>query len=159
MAESIYTQLENQTVLTPVDGKDFRHPLPAGLFPTDKQFESETDLIAWAEENDYTYPLIQKGLQKAIIEVRAAFKSCPKDKVWSEDLGLKNIDDMVWKIVDRPNTGGTKSLDAARFNDCMKMISNLTMNGMDSATIRTMVTPIYGEEVVDTIFTELEALA
>lgn len=104
MAESIYTQLANQTALTPVDGKDFRHKLPTGLFPTDKQFENETELLAWAEENDFTYPLLQKGLQKAIIEVRAAFKSCKKDEVWSEELGLKNIDNMVWKIVDRPES-------------------------------------------------------
>jgi len=107
MAESIYTQLANQTALTPVDGKDFRHPLPEGLFPTDKQFESKEELLAWAEKNDYTYPLIQKGLQKAIIEVRAVFKSCKKDETWTEDIGLKNIDDMVWKIVDRPSSGQT----------------------------------------------------
>lgn len=105
MAESIYTQLENQTVLTPVDGKDYRHTLPEGLFPTDKQFESKEELLAWAEENDYTYPLLQKGLQKAIIEVRAAFKSCKKDEKWSEELGLANINEMVWKIVDRPVSG------------------------------------------------------
>jgi len=159
MAESIYTQLESQLVLTPVDGKDFRHPLPTGLFPTDKQFESKDELLAWAEENDFTYPLIQKGLQKAIIEVRAAFKACKKDETWSEELGLANIDEMVWKIVDRPNQGGAKTLDAARFKDCMAMIATLTTNGMNSETIRTMVTPIYGEEVVDTIFTELEKLA
>lgn len=107
MAESIYTQLANQTVLTPVEGKDFRHPLPEGLFPTDKQFESKEELLAWAEENDFTYPLIQKGLQKAIIEVRAVFKSCKKDETWTEEIGLKNIDEMVWKIVDRPISGQT----------------------------------------------------
>jgi len=105
MAESIYTQLESQSVLTPVDGKDYRHNLPEGLFPTDKQYESKEELLAWAEENDFTYPLIQKGLQKAIIEVRAAFKACKKDATWTEEMGLANIDEMVWKIVDRPVSG------------------------------------------------------
>ena len=105
MAESIYTQLEKQSVLTPVDGKDFRHPLPAKMFPTDKQFESEEELIAWAEENDFTYPLIQKGLQKAIIEVRATFKACKKDETWTEEMGLENINDMAWKVVARPQSG------------------------------------------------------
>ena len=105
MAESIYTQLENQTVLTPVDGKDFRHILPEGLFPTDKQYESKEELLAWAEQNDFTYPLIQKGLQKAIIEVRAAFKSCKKDETWTEEMGMKNVEEMVWKIIDRPVSG------------------------------------------------------
>jgi hypothetical protein len=159
MAESIYTQLASQSVLTPVDGKDYRHNLPSGLFPTDKQFESKEALLAWAEENDYTYPLIQKGLQKAIIEVRAAFKACKKDEKWSEEMGLVNIDEMVWKIVDRPNQGGTKSLDQARFKDCMAMISKLTVKGMDKEMIRDMTTDIYGEEIVDAIFTELEKLA
>ena len=159
MAESIYTQLENQTVVTPVDGVEYRHKLPSGLFPTDKQFESEEELLAWAEENDFTYPLIQKGLQKAIIEVRAAFKACKKDEKWTEEKGLANIDEMAWKIVDRPNQGGTKSLDSARFKDCMGMISKLTMKGMDNETIREMTTDIYGEDVVETIFTELAKLA
>jgi hypothetical protein len=112
MAESIYTQLANQTVLTPVDGKDFRHSLPEGLFPTDKQFESEKELLAWAESNDFTYPLIQKGLQKAIIEVRAVFKSCKKDETWSEEIGQKNLDEMVWKIVTRPESGQTEEQKA-----------------------------------------------
>ena len=105
MAESIYTQLENQTVITPVDGKDFRHTLPVGLFPTDKEFEDKESLLAWAEKNDFTYPLIQKGLQKAIIEVRAAFKAFKKDTKWTEEIGLKNVEEMVWKIVDRPASG------------------------------------------------------
>ena len=105
MAESIYTQLESQSVLTPVDGTDFRHDLPVGLFPTDKQYESKEELLAWAEKNDFTYPLIQKGLQKAIIEVRAAFKSCKKDTTWTEEMGLANVEEMVWKIVDRPASG------------------------------------------------------
>jgi hypothetical protein len=105
MAESIYTQLANQTALTPVDGVEYRHPLPEGLFPTDKQFESEEELITWANENGFTAKLLQKGLQKAIIEVRASFKSCPKDKTWSEEMGLKNINTMTWKTVDRPVSG------------------------------------------------------
>ena len=105
MSESIYTQLESQSVLTPVDGVEYRHKLPEGLFPTDKQFESEEELLAWAEENDFTYPLIQKGLQKAIIEVRAAFKSCKKGEKWTEEMGLKNLDEMVWKVVNRPESG------------------------------------------------------
>jgi hypothetical protein len=105
MAESIYTQLESQSVLTPVEGVEFRHALPEGLFPTDKQYESKEELLAWADKNDFTYPLIQKGLQKAIIEVRAAFKACKKDATWTEEMGLANVEEMVWKIVDRPVSG------------------------------------------------------
>ena len=155
MAESIYTQLTNQNCLTPVDGKEFRHNLPAGLFPTVEQFENPELLVEWANENDYTAKLIQKGLQKAIIEVRAAFKSCPKEKVWTEEMGLANIDAMEWKTVDRPNQGGTKNLNEARFKDCMAMILKLSENGMDHETIKPMVLTIYGEEIVEAIFTAI----
>jgi len=105
MAESIYTLLDNRTVLTPVNGKDYNHSLPSKLFPTSEQFESPEKLIAWANENNYTAKLIQKGLQKGIIEVRAAFKSCKKTEIWSNDLGEKNLQAMEWKTVNRPESG------------------------------------------------------
>lgn len=104
MAESIYTQLEKGRVITPVDGKDFTHNLPADLFPTVEQFENPDKLIAWANDKGYTAKLIQKGLQKGIIEVRAAFKSCKKDDTWSEEYGQKNVDAMKWDTVDKPKT-------------------------------------------------------
>lgn len=158
MAESIYTQLANQNCLTPVDGKDYRHELPAGLFPTDKQFESNDQLIEWSDERGYTAKLIQKGLQKAIIEVRATFKSCKKDQVWTEEMGQANLESLEWKTVDRPNQGGSKSLDKARFTDCMAMIVKLTSAGMDKETIQDMTIGIYGEEIVADIFKQLELL-
>jgi hypothetical protein len=104
MAESIYTLLDNRTVATPVDGKDYNHSLPSKLFPTSEQFESPGQLIAWANENNFTAKLIQKGLQKGIIEVRATFKSCKKTEIWSEELGEKNLAAMEWKTVNRPET-------------------------------------------------------
>jgi len=151
MAESIYTQLENQSVLTPVDGKDFRHPLPDGLFPTDKQFESKEELLAWADAHDFTYPLIQKGLQKAIIEVRAAFKSCKKDEVWSEKLGLANIEEMCWKIVDRPNQGGGKAILAAKLDAGINMARAMISAGIDKEMILASLVPVYGQDGADAI--------
>ena len=151
MAESIYTQLANQTILTPVNGVDIRHELPEGLFPDDKTFENESALIAWAKENNCTAELIQKGLQKAIIEVRAVFKACKKDETWDEDLGNTNVNAMEWTMVDRPNQTGAKSVDKARFADCMNMIAKLTAAGMDKETIEEMTSSIYGEEVVQAI--------
>jgi len=104
MAESIYIQLDNGKVITPVDGKEYVHSLPSHLFPSAEQFEDADKLIAWANENDFTAKLIQKGLQKGIIEVRATFKACKKDDTWSEEYGQKNIDSMEWKTVSRPQT-------------------------------------------------------
>lgn len=104
MAESIYTLLDNRTVPTPVNGVNYNPSLPENLFPTSEQFGDEDKLIAWANENGYTAKLIQKGLQKGIIEVRAAFKSCKKTETWSEELGKKNLESMEWKTMDRPQT-------------------------------------------------------
>ena len=157
MAESIYTQLENQTAITPVDGKDYTVALPSGLFPTDKQFESESELVEWADENGFTAKLIQKGLQKAIIEVRACFKSCKKDKVWSEQMGIDNLDKLEWKTVDRPNTGGTKKVTDARMNDCMVMFGTLSQSGMDKKVIKASLIAVYGDDLVETIFNTLES--
>ncbi len=115
MSESIYTQLENQKITTPMNGKDYIHPLPKGLFPDDKTFEYKEGLLTWAEERDFTFRLIQKGLQKAIIEVRACFKSCKKTETWNEDLGLANLEEMIWKTIDRPETAKSnedKAIDA-----------------------------------------------
>ena len=158
MAESIYTQLWNQTIITPINGKDFRHALPVGLFPSPEIFESPERLIEWSNEKGYTAKLIQKGLQKGIIEVRACLKSCKKDMVWTEEMGLENLDAMEWKTVDRPNQGESKKLDKARFADCMAMILKLSENGMDHDTIKPMVLAIYGDEIVSEIFKQIETL-
>jgi len=115
MAESIYTQLENQKITTPVNEKDYTHPLPEGLFPDDKTFEYKEGLLTWAEERDFTFRLLQKGLQKAIIEVRACFKGHKKNEIWNEDLGLANLEELTWKTVDRPETvksNEDKAIDA-----------------------------------------------
>ena len=120
MAESIYVQLENGSVVTPVNGTDYRHELPDGLFPTAEQFESPEKLIAWADENDYTAKLIQKGLQKAIIEVRACFKSCKKDETWTEEMGIKNVAEMEWKTVNRPEGAMSDESKA------LKLLSGMT---------------------------------
>ena len=122
MAESIYTQLENQTVVTPVNGKEFIHPLPSGLFPTAEQFENEAELVSWADENDYTSKLIQKGLQKGIIEVRACFKSFKKDEIWTEAMGLTNIAEMEWKSVNRPMLAAEKRFWPQNFRLALKSL-------------------------------------
>lgn len=155
MAESIYTQLENQTALTPVDGKDFRHELPAGLFPTAEVFESPEQLIEWADERGHTAKLIQKGLQKGIIEVRACFKSSPKDTEWTEELGIANLAKLEWKTVDRPNQGDSKKIDKVRYTDCMAMIGKLSIAQMDKETIKELTSEIYGEDMVEEIFSSL----
>lgn len=154
MAKSIYEILNDLTTTTsvPDHGSEIPHTIPRELLPTAEQFESEDNLLAWARDNDVIHSCLQKGIQKFLIEIRAAFKSCKKSDTWTEDYGQKNVDAMEWNITKRPNQGGAKKLDEARFADCMAMIVTLTGNGMDSATIKTMTEPIYGKEIVNSIF-------
>ena len=116
MAKSIFEVLATGTTETsvPSQGKSedgsaltFQHNLPQGLFPTDEQFESATDLLSWAEHNGFTHAILQRGVQKFLIEVRATYKGCKKEDTWSEDYGQANVDEMEWSIVKRPNQGGT----------------------------------------------------
>lgn len=146
MAESIYTQLDNQAVTTPVDGKDYVHPLPAGLFPTSEIFEDSDKLVEWANENGYTAKLIQKGLQKGIIEVRACFKSCKKDDTWTETYGLDNLKKLEWKSVDRPNVGGGKAILAAKLTAGIDMAKAMLSAGIDEKMILASLKPVYGDD-------------
>lgn len=156
MSESIYVQLEKRRAITPVNGQDYDAPLPDELFPTAEQFEDKIALVAWAKEIDKEAELIQSGLQKKIIELRAAFKSCPKDHIWDEEMGNKNVAAMEWKYVSRPNVGSKKNVDEARYADCLAMIGQLTASGMEKDQISTITIGIYGAEVVTAIFETLE---
>jgi hypothetical protein len=166
MAESIFTVLATRQTSTtvPFMGKDDNgktisvpHTIPDELFPTDEEFESPEKLIAWSNETDCTFEMLQKGIGKALIEVRAKFKApkLGKDKApdtWTPEYGQENVNAMEWTPVKRPNQGNTKSVDAARYKDCMDMIVQLTENGMDVKTIKTMTTKIYCENIVEAIF-------
>ncbi len=169
MAESIFTVLEtrNTSTTVPFMGKEANdegklitvsvpHTIPDELFPTDEEFESPERLIAWAKETDCMFEMLQKGVGKALIEVRAKFKAPKKGKdkapdTWTPEMGQTNVDAMKWTPVKRPNQGSTKSVDAARYKDCMDMIVQLMESGMDNEMIKTMTTKIYGEAIVNAI--------
>jgi len=60
---------------------------------------------------------------------------------------------MEWTVTTRPNQGGNKkSVDEARFKDCMAMIVNLVTAKMDIEAIKKMTIPIYGDNIVNAIF-------
>jgi len=156
MAESIYTQLDNGKVITPVDGKDYTHSLPLHLFPSAEQFEDADKLIAWADENDFTAKLIKKGLQKAIIEVRAVFKACKKDATWTEEMGIAQVNKMQWESVDRPNQGGGKAVTAAKLEAGINMARAMKAAGIGLDMILASLTPVYGEAGSKVIMAEIE---
>lgn len=158
MAKSIYEILDDLQTETSVPsfGDAIEHTIPRELLPTAEQFESEELLLDWAKDQDVLHAVMQKGIQKFLIEIRATFKGCKKADTWSEEYGQKNVDAMEWNITKRPNQGDNKKLDKARFEDCLAMIVKLTTSGMDKETISDIVTPIYGDEVVGAIFKTLE---
>jgi hypothetical protein len=160
MSESIYTQFEKGKIITPVNGKDYETVLPAAIFPTAEQFGNKEMLLTWANENDFAYELIQKGLQKSIIEVRATFKATKKDETWKVETAQANVDKMKWEKVEKPNTGGTgKAISNARYTDCMTAIGEMTLLAIPKESIRKIVIKTYGEELVAECFAALEKAA
>jgi hypothetical protein len=120
MAKSIYEILDDLQTETSVpevkdnDNKVLRvsfgtvkHTIPRELFPTSEQFESEKELLAWAQEKGITHSVLQKGIQKFLIEVRATFKGMKKDEEWNEDKGQEAVNNSKWEVMERPK--GKKS--------------------------------------------------
>jgi hypothetical protein len=107
MAKSIFETLDSLTTETsvPVVGKNVEHTLPRTIFPTSEQFESAEKLLAWSNENGYTHALLQAGIQKGLIDVRATFKACKKDDTWTANYGQVNVDKMTWTVTERPKAG------------------------------------------------------
>jgi len=119
MAESIFVTLDSMNTETsvPAMGKDqdnktimVNHSLPRELFPTSSQFESADQLIEWSNDNGFTHAILQRGIQKFLIEARATFKGSKKDQTWTEDLGQTNVDKMEWKAIQRPNQSSNKNI-------------------------------------------------
>ena len=160
MAKSIFEILDdlNTETSVPVVGKNVEHTLPRKLFPTAEIFENGEKLLAWSNENGYTHALLQAGLQKGLIDCRATFKSCKKDDTWSPEYGQANVDKMTWTITERPKAGNSKTVKDARYNDCLKMIGNMAIAKMAPEQIKTLAIPVYGEELVNSIFSTLEGL-
>lgn len=160
MAKSIFEILDGLRTETsvPVTGKSIEHTLPRNLFPTSEQFENEEMLLTWARDNGCLHACLQSGVQKFLIDIRAIFKSVKKDEVWTAEKGQEKVNSAKWSIVERPKVGGSKAVDTARFKDCMALISKLVAKNMPLDIIKETATEVYGEEVVNTIFTTLEGL-
>ena len=133
MAKSIFLTLDDLETETSVpaikDSKgkvlresfgDVLHTIPRKLFPTSEQFENADLLLAWSNENGFTHFLLQKSIQKGLIEIRATFKGLKKDDTWSTEYGQANVDRMEWSETKRPKS---KKSDASIATDYMKNLS------------------------------------
>ena len=103
MAKSIFEILADLTTETSVPEikKTVQHTIPRRLFPEPEIFDNAEKLLAWSQENNFTHALLQMGLQKGLIDLRARFKATKKDETWSEMLGQKNVDSHKWETVTR----------------------------------------------------------
>jgi len=158
MAKSIYDILADVTTSTSVPGfgDEISHTIPRNLFPDDKTFEDADLLLQWSEGNGYTHALLQKGIQKGLIDARAIFKSCKKDDTWSVDYGQANVDAMEWSVTTRPNQGGGKAVTAAKLEAGINMARAMKAAGIGLDMILASLTPVYGEAGSKVIMAEIE---
>lgn len=173
MSESIFTVLETRktTTTVPFLGKDedkktisMPHTIPDELFPTDEEFESPEQLIAWATETDCLFEMLQKGVGKALIEVRAKFKAPLKGKdkapdTWTPEHGQSQVNKMEWKPVKRPNSGGNNAsiAKAVLAETITTMQLMITSAGMTKAQIASVLDEKFNSEtdIVDSILNAL----
>jgi len=168
MAESIFAVLDTCSTETsvPAAGKDdngktimVAHDLPRELFPTSEQFESGEQLLEWSEEIGATHAILQRGIQKFLIEARATFKGCKKDDVWSQGYGQANVDEMEWKAIQRPNQGGNnKAIATAVLKETVtNMQLMIDVAGLDVAKISEVLLDKFDNDgaIVEAIMVQL----
>ena len=147
MAKSIYEILADLTTTTSVPGysDEVEHTIPGNLFPDDKTFEDADALLEWSNENGFTHALLQKGIQKGLIEARATFKSCKKADTWSPEYGQKNVNEMKWEVTNRPNQGSNKAVLAAKLTAGIDMAKAMRGAGLSDELILASLKPVYGD--------------
>lgn len=151
-SQSIYVTLDTLTTETSVPGQTPKmqsHTLPRAAFPTSEQFEHADQLEAWAKETGFMHACLQKGVQKHLIDCRAAFKACKKADTWSNEYGQSNVDAYEWTVVTRPAVKADKQAIQAEANTTagVTLVNVLKAQGMDINAIKAMVTSCYPGEV------------
>ena len=149
MAKSIFEILADLITETSVPemGKTIEHTIPRSLFPTAEEFENEEKLLNWARANGYVHALLQMGLQKGLIDVRAKFKSCKKDDTWTPEYGQANVNSHKWEITERPNAAANKKVSEAVLAVGRKMVDAMRATGQPEEIIFAALSGVYGEAV------------
>ena len=151
-SQSIYVTLDTLQTETSVPGQTPKmqsHTLPRSAFPTSEQFEHADKLEAWAKEAGVMHACLQKGIQKHLIDIRAAFKACKKADTWTPAYGQANVDAYEWTVTPRPAIKADKQAIQrdANIKAGITLVSVLKSQGMDINAITTMVTSCYPGEV------------
>lgn len=151
-SQSIFSLLDTLETETSVPGqtpKMQKHSLPREQFPSSTQFEDEDGLVEWARKTGCLHSVLQKGIQKHLIDCRARFKACKKNETWSNGMGQKQVDDFGWEIMTRPQMKVTISDIQAQANikAGMVMVTVLRAQNKSDEEIRTLLNMVYPNEV------------
>lgn len=151
-SQSIFTLLDTLETETSVPGqvpKMQKHSLPRDQFPTSTQFENEDELLEWAKKTGCLHSVIQKGVQKHLIDCRARFKACKKNETWTNEMGQKQVDAFGWEVMPRPQVKATVSDIQAQANIKAGkiMLSVLRAQGKSNEEIVALLNMVYPNEV------------
>ena len=148
MSKSIFAILDDLITETSVPGfgDSITHSIPRNLFPTSEQFESLDKLLAWANENGFTHALLQQGIQKGLIDIRAKFKSCKKNDTWSTEYGQKNVNSHEWSVTERPNQKTTKAISQAVLDKGIEMAKAMILASVPEQAILNALKAAYGTD-------------
>ena len=149
--QSIFTLSDSLETETSVPGqvpKMQAHKLPREMFPTSKQFESESALLRWAEEAGCLHACMQKGIKAHLIDCRARFKACKKGDIWSNEYGQDNLNAYTWEIMTRPNQGDSKKLVLKEIETLAKSIQAMLEMGLELDVIEPKLAEKHNPELV-----------
>lgn len=155
-SESIFTILENNQTNTMVKGEGYQMMVLPATMPTMEQFSNADELQAWTMEQGITHAVLQKGIQKHLIDLRAKFRMVKKDEIWNETTAQNNVDTMEWQIVTKPNQNNAAAVKAQAMRDAgTGMATAMKAAGLDDAMILASLTPVYGADVAKDILDSL----
>ena len=151
-SQSIFTLLDTLETETSVPGQTIKmqkHTLPREQFPSSKQFEDEDLLVEWARKTGCLHSVLQKGIQKHLIDCRARFKACKKTETWSNNMGQKQVDEYKWEIMTRPQAKVTVSdiQSAANIKAGKVMVTVLKAQNKSDEEIRALLAMVYPHEI------------
>ena len=151
-SQSIFSLLDTLETETSVPGqtpKMQKHSLPREQFPTSTQFENEDALVEWARKTGCLHSVLQKGIQKHLIDCRARFKACKKTETWSNGMGQKQVDEYKWEIMTRPQVKvSVEDIQAqANIKAGMVMLTVLRSQGKSDEEIITLLNMVYPNEI------------
>lgn len=158
--QSIFVTLDTLTTSTSVPGQTPKmqpHTLPRAAFPTSEQFENEQELITWATDSGIMHAVLQKGVRSHLIDIRAKFKACKKNDIWSNQYGQQAVDSYEWEIQTRPNQNNAASIKlAAQREAALPMATAMYNAGLDDTTVLNAMIPVYGEVMANAILEEVK---